>query len=85
MLDNKKQKNNDFFKINIGKNSINETVLKNINNAFNTKEYIKIHFLKTSNINTDKAISVIIDYTNSILVNKIGHSFTLYKKLNKNK
>ena len=71
----------DVFKINIGKELLNNQVIYNIQNAFNTRELIKISFLKSALENGDKN-AIILDLASSLncdIVQIIGNTVLLYK------
>ena len=72
----------DILKINIGKEVLNNQVINSIRTAFNTRELIKIAFLKSAIENSDKN-AVILDLASALncdIVQIIGNTVLLYKK-----
>ena len=71
----------DILKINIGKEVLDKDVIKNIDNSFNTRELIKISFLKSALDNCDKN-TLIIDLTSHLkceVVQTIGNTMLIYR------
>lgn len=69
----------------IGKNGLNENFIKQINDALEARELIKITVLETApDDNYSLAQSLALD-TNSILVQIIGNKVTLYRPSKKPK
>jgi len=63
----------------IGKEEIDDNVIKLLNNALTAHELIKVYFNKSVADNIDKLSKEIIDKTNSLLVTIIGHTLIIYK------
>lgn len=68
----------------VGKNGLNENLIKQINDALEARELIKLSVLETApednyNIANDLSIK-----TNSILVQVIGNKIVLYRPRKKN-
>ena len=71
----------DVLKINIGKEVLDKDVINNISNSFNTRELIKISFLKSALDNYDKN-TLIIDLTSHLkceVVQTIGNTMLIYR------
>lgn len=72
----------ELVKINIGKGLIDENVVNNINNCFNTHELIKISFLKNS-LEEENKEALILDLISELrcdIIQKIGNTLILYKE-----
>ena len=75
----------DIVKIELGKDGIDEKLIKNINNCFKTHEIIKVSFLKSAYVNNEKQQLVldISSATHSEVVQIIGNTVLLYKENDK--
>ncbi len=72
----------ELVKINIGKGLIDENVVNNINNCFNTHELVKISFLKNS-LEEENRETLILDLISELkcdIIQKIGNTLILYKE-----
>ena len=72
----------ELVKINIGKGLLDEQVVKNISNCFNTHELVKISFLKSS-LEEENREELILDLVSALrceLIQKIGNTIILYKE-----
>lgn len=63
----------------IGKAGISDETIKQLNNALEARELIKINVLETAPEDVKKLGEQIAISTNSIFVQKIGNKITLYK------
>ncbi len=69
----------------VGKGGVNENMIKQINEALEARELIKISVLKNSLEDADEAADAIVSGTNAELVQIIGHTIVLYKESKENK
>ena len=72
----------ELVKINIGKGLIDENVVNNINNCFNTHELVKISFLKNS-LEEENRETLILDLISELkcdIIPKVGNTLILYKE-----
>lgn len=70
--------------IQIGKEGINEAVVKQINEALEARELIKITILRNSTEDAREACSEICDVIGADPVQVIGNRFIIYKKSKNN-
>lgn len=78
----------EILKFNVGKSTLNENVYKNLENALNAHEIIKISLLKTSFTNDEEKNELIINLISNLnaeIVNKIGNTIIIYKENKKAK
>lgn len=68
----------------IGKSGISENLIKQLNDAIEARELIKISTLETAPAEASKLGEEIAIATNSILVQTIGNKITLYRPKKKN-
>lgn len=68
----------------IGKSGLSENLLKQLDDALEARELIKITVLETAPIDIKELGQSISESTNSILVQIIGKKITLYRKKKKN-
>ncbi len=66
--------------VQIGKNKVNEGVIKEIKAQLKTKEYIKVKFLKSIKKEVDQLINQILKHTNAQLVERRGSTIILKKE-----
>ncbi|MFX0559094.1 ribosome assembly RNA-binding protein YhbY [Tepidibacillus infernus] len=64
----------------VGKGGVNENMVKQINEALEARELIKVSVLKNSLEDADEAAAAIVEGTNAELVQIIGHTIVLYKE-----
>ena len=72
--------NKSNHKYQIGKNKIDNNVIKLINDALKAHELIKIYFNKNIASEIDTLSEIIIKATDSNMVNIIGHCLIIYKE-----
>lgn len=63
----------------IGKSGISENFIKQVNDALEARELIKIHVLETAPENIKSLGQQISSSTNSIFVQAIGNKLTFYR------
>lgn len=68
----------------IGKSGISENLIKQLNDAINARELIKISILESAPANVRELGEEIAISTNSILVQTIGNKITLYRPKKQN-
>lgn len=68
----------------IGKNGLNNNYIKQINDALEARELIKITVLETAPENNLSLANELASKTNSILVQVVGNKVTLYRQRKKN-
>ena len=69
----------------VGKGGINEQLIKQVGEALEARELIKLRVLETSPISSREAADQIASATSSDVVQVIGYRFVLYKESNENK
>lgn len=69
----------------VGKGGVNENMIKQINEALEARELIKVSVLKNSLEDADEAADALVIGTNAELVQIIGHTIVLYKESKENK
>lgn len=69
----------------VGKNGITENFIKQIDDALEKRELIKVKVLNNSLLDATSVASEIAEKTNSELVQSIGNKFVLYRESKKNK
>ena len=72
----------EVLKINIGKDLIDKTLIESINNAFRTRELLKISLLKSSMVQESKN-EILIELVSNLkceVVQIIGNTVLLYKE-----
>lgn len=67
----------------IGKNGINDNLIKQLNDALEARELIKITVLETAPDSAKSLSFEISEKTNSIVVQVIGNKITLFRKRKK--
>lgn len=67
----------------IGKNGINDNLIKQLNDTLEARELIKITVLETAPGSAKSLSFEISEKTNSIVVQVIGNKITLFKKRKK--
>lgn len=68
----------------IGKNGLNDNFIKQINDALEARELIKITVLETAPEDNLSLANELASKTNSFLVQVVGNKVTLYRAKNKN-
>ncbi|MBW4827297.1 MAG: ribosome assembly RNA-binding protein YhbY [Clostridiaceae bacterium] len=69
----------------IGKNGINENFIKQVDEALEAREIIKINVLKNSFLDTKTAANEVAKLTDAEFVQSIGNKFVIYKESEENK
>ena len=69
----------------IGKGGINEQIIKQVSEALEARELIKLRVLETSPVTSREAANNIAGATGADVVQVIGHRFVLYKESAQNK
>lgn len=69
----------------IGKNGINENLIKQVDEALEAREIIKINVLKNSFLDTKNAANEVARLTDAEFVQSIGNKFVIYKESEENK
>ena len=69
----------------VGKGGVNDNMIKQISEALEVRELIKISVLKNSIEDADVAAEAIAKGTKAELVQLIGHTIVLYKESKENK
>ena len=69
----------------IGKGGINEQIIKQVREALEARELIKLRVLETSPVTSREAANNIAGATGADVVQVIGHRFVLYKESAQNK
>lgn len=69
----------------LGKNGLSENFIKQIDEALEAREIIKIKILKNSFLDATEVASELAKLTNSEFVQSIGSKFVLYRESNENK
>lgn len=69
--------------IQIGKSGIDDSVLKQVEDAVNVREIVKINVLENSPLSSKEACNIICDKLQAEPVQVIGRKFTIYKRNNK--
>ncbi|KPU27871.1 RNA-binding protein [Caloranaerobacter sp. TR13] len=71
--------------IQIGKNGISENLIKQIDDALEAREIIKVKILNNSLLETKETANEIAKLTNSEFVQSIGNKFVLYRESKESK
>ncbi|MBE7053044.1 MAG: ribosome assembly RNA-binding protein YhbY [Ruminococcaceae bacterium] len=69
----------------VGKGGINENFVKNVNDALEKREIIKIHVLENSLMDTREVCGEVCSLTGAEPVQVIGSKFVIYKESKENK
>ena len=69
----------------IGKNGINENFIKQIDEAFEAREIIKVNVLNNSFLETKSAANKVAELTDAEFVQSIGNKFVIYRESEENK
>lgn len=71
-------------KINVGKNSLTEPVIKQINQILDANEIVKINVLNNNLDDQDQMIAELLEVLDADFVSHVGSKITLYRKSKKN-
>lgn len=63
----------------VGKNGISDNLIKQIDDALEARELIKLNVLETSPDDTLEVANALAEATNSALVQTVGNKITLYR------
>ncbi len=69
----------------VGKGGINENLIKQVDDALEARELIKLHNLETSPYTAKEAMNELANATQSIPVASVGNRFVLYRESKNNK
>ncbi|WZL71568.1 ribosome assembly RNA-binding protein YhbY [Clostridiaceae bacterium 35-E11] len=64
----------------IGKSGITENFIKQLNDALEARELVKIHVLENSLLDTETAANQVAKLTHSEFVQAIGNKFVIYRR-----
>lgn len=67
----------------VGKNGINDNLIKQLNDALEARELIKIRVLENAPDTSKEAANEIAEKTDSIIVQVVGSKITLFRKRKK--
>lgn len=82
-MDQKKKAKNLSPLIRVGKKGMNDSIIIEIEKLLKKRDLIKIKILNNCPDNIEMIIPKVIDKTDAELVQKIGNTFTIYKKRKK--
>lgn len=68
----------------VGKNGISDNLIKQVDDALEARELIKINILETAPDDIKLIGNTLADKTNSEFVQTVGNKITLFRKRNKN-
>lgn len=69
----------------VGKGGINENLIKQVDDALEARELIKLHNLETSPLSAKEAMNELAAATDSDAVTAVGNRFVLYRESKNNK
>ena len=69
----------------VGKRGINENLIKQVDDALEARELIKLHNLETSPLSAKEAMNELAAATDSEAVTAVGNRFVLYRESKNNK
>lgn len=69
----------------VGKGGINENLIKQVDDALEARELIKLHNLETSPLSAKEAMNELAAATDSEAVTAVGNRFVLYRESKNNK
>lgn len=69
----------------VGKGGINENLIKQVDDALEARELIKLHNLETSSLSAKEAMNELAAATDSEAVTAVGNRFVLYRESKNNK
>lgn len=68
----------------VGKNGLNENLIKQVDDALEARELIKLSVLETAPEDNTSVANELASKTNSVLVQIVGNKVTLYRAKKKN-
>ena len=69
----------------VGKGGINDNLIKQVDDALEARELIKLHNLETSPYSVKEAMTALAEATQSEPVASVGNRFVLYRESKNNK
>ena len=69
----------------IGKGGVSDNLIKQVDDALNAREIVKISILKNSELDPTEVAMELAEELNAEFVQSIGKRFTLYRESEKNK
>lgn len=69
----------------VGKNGITENFVKQVDEALEAREIIKINVLNNSYLDTTKVAKDLVESTNAEFVQSIGNKLVIYRESKENK
>ncbi|GFN34499.1 ribosome assembly RNA-binding protein YhbY [Tepidimicrobium xylanilyticum] len=69
----------------VGKNGITENFVKQVDEALEARELIKIKILNNSHLDPTEVANELMEKTNAEFVQSIGNKFVLYRESKENK
>ncbi|MBC8588829.1 ribosome assembly RNA-binding protein YhbY [Paratissierella segnis] len=69
----------------LGKNGLTENFVRQVDEAFEARELVKINVLKNCNLDIMEVVNKLTDELNAEFVQSIGRKFTLYRESIENK
>ena len=69
----------------IGKGGVSDNLIKQVDDALNAREIVKINILKNSDLDPKEVAIKLVEELNAEFVQSIGKRFTLYRESEKNK
>lgn len=69
----------------IGKGGVSDNLIKQVDDALNAREIVKISILKNSDLDPKQVAIELADELNAEFIQSIGKRFTLYRESEKNK
>ncbi|MBC7088379.1 MAG: ribosome assembly RNA-binding protein YhbY [Tissierellales bacterium] len=76
----KKIANNTESIFQIGKNGITENFIKQVDEALNAREIVKINILKNSELDNQEIIEILTERLKAEFVQSIGRKITIYRE-----
>jgi len=76
----KKIANNTEAIFQIGKNGLTENFIKQVDDALNAREIVKINVLRNSELDKDEIVETLITQLNAEFVQNIGRKITIYRE-----
>lgn len=69
----------------LGKNGITESFLKQVDDALEAREIVKVNVLSNSFLDVKEAANEVANETNAEFVQSIGNKFVIYRESEENK